>query len=303
MKPLLVALQDTAQLSGPLARALGADIAEIDLRRFPDGETYLRFDTPPDDRDLILLAGLADPDAKLPTLVFAGQTARTLGAKSVGLVAPYLPYMRQDRVFRPGEAVTSVHFAKWISSCVDWLVTIDPHLHRWKALSDIYSIPSVAAHAAPAMAEWIKNHVDRPLLIGPDAESEQWVSDIAVRAGGVDHIVLAKTRHGDREVDIALPDMEIWRHHTPVIVDDTISTASTMIAVTGQLVDQGLRPPICCAVHGIFADGAHQALLEAGTVRIVTSNTISHPSNAIDVSGILADATSSLLKQTGLSRT
>tara|TARA_R110000782_G_scaffold73479_4_gene147013 strand:- start:5565 stop:6473 length:909 start_codon:yes stop_codon:yes gene_type:complete len=302
MKPLLVPLQDTAQISGPLARALDAETADIDLRRFPDGETYLRFDTLPEGRDVILLAGLADPDAKTPALLFAAQTARSLGAASVGLIAPYLPYMRQDKMFQPGEAVTSVHFAKWLSSCVDWVVTIDPHLHRWKALSDIYSIPSVAAHAAPAMAAWIRNHVDHPLLIGPDAESEQWVSDIAARAG-VDHIVLTKTRHGDRDVNIALPDLERWRHHTPVIVDDTISTASTMIAVTRQIVDQGLRPPICCAVHGIFADGAHQALLEAGAARIVTSNTISHPSNGIDVSGILADATTGLLKQTGRSRT
>ena len=282
MKPLLVPLQDTAQISGPLARALDAETADIDLRRFPDGETYLRFDTLPEGRDVILLAGLADPDAKTPALLFAAQTARALGAASVGLVAPYLPYMRQDKGFQPGEAVTSVHFAKWLSSCVDWVVTIDPHLHRWKALSDIYSIPSVAAHA--------------------DAESEQWVSDIAARAG-VDHIVLTKTRHGDRDVDIALPDLERWRHHTAVIVDDTISTASTMIAVTRQIVDQGLRPPICCAVHGIFAGGAYQALLEAGAARIVTSNTISHPSNGIDVSGILADATTGLLKQTGRSRT
>ena len=101
MKPLLVPLQDTAQMSAPLAHALGADTAEIDLRRFPDGETYLRFDTPPDGRDVILLAGLARPDAKLPALLFAAQTARALGAKSVGLVAPYLPYMRQDKAFQP----------------------------------------------------------------------------------------------------------------------------------------------------------------------------------------------------------
>ena len=301
MKPLLVPLQDTAQLSGSLAHALDAELAEIDLRRFPDGETYLRFDTPPEGREVILLAGLSPPDAKLPALVFAAQTAHALGAISVGLVAPYLPYMRQDKMFRPGEAVTSVHFAKWVSSCVDWLVTVDPHLHRWKALSDIYEIPSVTAHAAPALAEWIKNHVDHPLLIGPDAESEQWVSEIAALAG-MDHIVLTKTRHGDRDVDISLPDLEKWRHHTPVIVDDTISTASTMIAVTRQLVERGLRPPTCCAVHGIFADGAHEALLAAGAARIVTSNTIFHPGNAIDVSGILADAASSLLKTAKSSR-
>ena len=301
MKPLLVPLQDTAQISRPLARALDAETAEIDLRRFPDGETYLRFDTPPAGRDVILLAGLAQPDAKLPALVFTAQTARALGAASVGLVAPYLPYMRQDKMFRPGEAVTSVHFAKLVSSRVDWLVTIDPHLHRWKALSDIYDIPSLAAHAAPALAKWITNQVVHPLLIGPDAESEQWVSEIAALAGAK-HIVLTKTRRGDRDVDVSLPDLEKWRHHTPVIVDDTISTASTMIMVTRQIVQQGLPPPICCAVHGIFADDAYESLLKAGAARIVTSNTISHQSNGIDVSDILAVATSSLLKKAKSSR-
>jgi ribose-phosphate pyrophosphokinase len=301
MKPLLVPLQDTEQISGPMALALDAEIAEIDLRRFPDGETYLRFDTSPEGRDVILLAGLSHPDAKLLALIFAAQTARALGATSVGLVAPYLPYMRQDIMFRPGEAVTSVHFAKLVSSGVDWLATIDPHLHRWKALSDIYDIPSLAAHAAPALAKWITNEVDCPLLIGPDAESEQWVSEIAALAG-VDHIVLAKTRRGDRDVDVSLPDLEKWRHHTPVIVDDTISTASTMIMVTRQIVQQGLPPPICCAVHGIFADGAYVSLLKAGAARIVTSNTISHQSNGIDVSGILAVAASSMLKNVRSSR-
>ena len=301
MKPLLVPLQDTAQISGPLASALDAETADIDLRRFPDGETYLRFDTLPEGRDVILLAGLCHPDAKLPTLVFAAQTARALGAASVGLVAPYLPYMRQDRVFRPGEAVTSVQFAKLVSSCVDWLVTIDPHLHRWHALSDIYDIPARAAHAAPAMAAWISREVDHPLLIGPDAESEQWVSEIAALAG-VDHIVLTKTRHGDRDVDIFLPDLEKWRNHTPVIVDDTISTAATMTAVVRQIVQQRLRGPVCCAVHGIFADNAEEALIQAGAARVVTSNTISHRSNSIDVSALLATAASDLLKAATSSR-
>lgn len=301
MKPLLVPLEDTAQISGPLARALDAETADIDLRRFPDGETYFRFDTAPEGRDVILLAGLARPDAKLPALLFAAQTARALSAASVGLIAPYLPYMRQDRGFRPGEAVTSVHFAKLLSSSLDWLVTIDPHLHRWHALSDIYTIPATAAHAAPALAAWITREVDHPLLIGPDAESEQWVTKIAALAGA-DHVVLTKMRHGDRDVDITLPDLKTWRHHTPVIVDDTISTASTMIGVTRQLVKQGLRPPICCAVHGVFADGAYQDLLKAGAARIVTGNTISHPSNGIDVSAILADATSSLRETARSSR-
>tara|TARA_R100001244_G_scaffold86868_3_gene66589 strand:+ start:1430 stop:2317 length:888 start_codon:yes stop_codon:yes gene_type:complete len=293
MNPLLVALQDTAQISGPLARALDAETAEIDLRRFPDGETYLRFDTPLEGREVILLAGLAYPDAKLPALVFAAQTARALGATSVGLVAPYLPYMRQDTMFQPGESVTSVHFAKLISSSVDWLVTMDPHLHRWHALSDIYDIPTKVSHAASAMAAWITLEVDKPLLIGPDSESKQWVSEMAALADA-DHVILSKTRRGDRDVEIALQDLRPWQDHTPVLVDDTISTASTMIAATRLVLNQGLRPPVCCAVHAVFGGDSDKALREAGAARIVTTNTIAHASNRIDISAALAEAVRSI---------
>src|SRR6185503_12811188 len=122
----------------------------------------------------IILCTLADPDAKFLPLIFAAATARELGAARVGLVAPYLAYMRQDRRFNPGEAVTSRYVAKLISGAFDWLVTVDPHLHRYGALGEIYTIPTRAIHAAPLMSDWIRRNVPDPLIVGPDSESEQW---------------------------------------------------------------------------------------------------------------------------------
>jgi phosphoribosylpyrophosphate synthetase len=75
---------------------------------------------------------------------------------------------------------------------VDGLVTIDPHLHRYASLDEIYRVPSRLLHAAPMLADWIRDHVDRPLLVGPDEESAQWVADVAGRAGAP-HAVLRKT--------------------------------------------------------------------------------------------------------------
>ena len=137
----------------------------------------------------------------------------------MGLVAPYLAYLRQDRQFRAGEAVTSRTFARLVSGYTDWLVTIDPHLHRYDTLNDIYGVPSRVVHAAPAMAAWIAAHVDRPILVGPDAESAQWVTDVAGRVGAPG-VVMRKERRGDRLVEVSAPDMEAYRHHTPVVVDD-----------------------------------------------------------------------------------
>lgn len=287
MKPVVLAFPGHEALAQDLAQRLEAESGRFTLRRFPDGESYLRIETELAARSAILVAALDRPDDKLLPLLFGARTARELGAVRVGLVAPYLAYMRQDRRFQPGEAVTSVHFARLLSTCVDWLVTVDPHLHRRSGLGEIYSIPTRVVHAAPLVSAWIRQHVAAPLLVGPDTESEQWVTAVA-DAAGAPYVVLQKLRRGDRDVEISVPDVERWRARTPVLVDDIISTARTMIETVGHLKRAGLAPPVCIGVHAVFAGEAYEALRAAGAARIVTCNTITHPSNAIDLGELLA---------------
>ena len=90
--------------------------------------------------------------------------------------------MRQDKRFHPGEAITSSAFGKLLSSSFDWLVTLDPHLHRRTSMSEVYSIPVGVCHAAPKLSAWIRAHAPNALIVGPDVESEQWVSAVAADA-------------------------------------------------------------------------------------------------------------------------
>jgi len=180
-------------------------------------------------------------------------------------------------------------------------VTVDPHLHRYASLDEIYSIPTFVAHTAALLAAWIQREVARPLLIGPDSESAQWVADVAERAGAP-HVVSSKVRHGDRTVEISIPDLAHHRDHTPVLVDDIISTGRTMMETIRQLESAGLRGSICIGVHAVFADGAYEDLVTAGAARVVTCDTIPHPTNAIDVVPVLAPAVQSSLSATAFER-
>ena len=273
-----------------------AERGAFTLRRFPDGETYVRVETPIRGRDVALVCTLDRPDDKLLPLLFLAATTRDLGAARVGLVAPYLAYMRQDRRFNEGEGVTSAYFAAFLSRSFDWLVTVDPHLHRRGALSEIYSIPTEVVHAAPAVAAWIRTSVRRPLLVGPDSESAQWVAAVAGMAAAPS-IVLEKVRRGDRDVSVAVPDMERWRDYTPVLVDDIISTARTMIETVRHLRRAGLSAPVCVGVHAVFAAGAYDELRSAGAARVVTCNTIPHLSNDIDLTAHVARAVATRLQR------
>jgi ribose-phosphate pyrophosphokinase len=286
-KPLIIALPGNRDLAAAVAAGSGAELGEIETRRFPDDETYLRLRTDPKGRSVAILCTLDRPDDKCLALLFAGRTARELGAIQVGLIAPYLAYMRQDRRFNEGEAVTSVHFADLVSSTFDWLVTVDPHLHRYSSLGEIYRIPTAALHAAPVLSDWIKANVAAPLLVGPDAESEQWVAAVARRAGAP-HLVLRKERLGDRNVRITVPDLTAWPGRNVVLIDDIVSSARTMIEAARHLSAAGIPPPVCVAVHPLFAGNAYEALRQVAAC-IISTNTVPHETNRIDIAPLLAN--------------
>lgn len=291
---LILPLPGSDDLAASIAQRLDESLGTLAWRRFPDGESYIRLHEDPQGRDVVILARLDHPDDKLASLLFAADLVRELGARRVGLVCPYLPYMRQDMRFSPGEAVTSRPFARWISAEFDWLVTVDPHLHRYARLDEIYSIDSQVVEAAPALADWIAAQVDDPVLIGPDGESEQWVSAVAALRD-LPWRVFSKKRHGDRNVSLQLPDLAGLAGHTPVLVDDIISSGTTMAEAARHLTEAGFRAPLAVGVHGLFGEHARETLASAGLARIVCTNTVDVPEASIDLAPLLAEAVNAFL--------
>jgi ribose-phosphate pyrophosphokinase len=267
---------------------MGVELGVIESRRFPDEEIYLRLASDVRGKRVDIVCTLARPDPQFLSLVFAAATARELGAESVHLIAPYLAYMRQDKSFNEGEAVSSTHFARLLSQTFDSLVTLDPHLHRRGSLAEIFAIPTRVEHAAPLLARWVEERVSDALVIGPDIESEQWVAAVA-QAASAPHVTLRKKRHGDRQVEIEIPDLSAWRDRRPVLVDDIVSSGRTMIEAARQLPEQGLKRPFCLAVHALFADASYAELMLLSE-GVVSTDTVPHPSNGISVVDIIAGA-------------
>lgn len=276
---------DEHPLAKGLVQRMDMEMGKLETRQFPDGESYLRISSYVQDRDCMILVDMSHPDSKYLPMIFLADTLRELGARSVGLVCPYLPYMRQDRRFVPGEAVSSRLFARMISAHFDWLVTVDPHLHRYASLEKIYPIPATVVQAAPELASWLKDNRNL-LLVGPDQESEQWVSEIATLSGHP-FAIATKTRYGDRDVRIELPDLSGYHRRKAVIIDDVISTGQTVEECMKALRAQKFHHISCAAIHGIFAEGSDIRLHKAGLKDIVTCNTIVHDSNSIDVGELL----------------
>lgn len=290
---ILFSLPGNMELTQLLAKQLMLGIGKAEIRSFPDRETYIRIDSEMNDKTAILICSLNDPNPKVVPLLFMARTLRDLGAKKLCLVSPYLPYMRQDKQFHAGEAITAVLFAQLISSYFDCMMTIDPHLHRIHKLSEVYSLSGLLTlHATKKISDWIVNHVSYPVLIGPDAESKQWVSEIA-DYHKLPFIIGEKQRLGDREVVTSLPKIKNTGQ-TPVLVDDVISTGVSMCTVLNQLQLQGFKKALCIGVHALFDQETEKKLLFSGAEKVISCNTIIHKSNQIDISDLLAQGIVSL---------
>ena len=284
----VVALPGSEACAGRLASAIGAELLHLEARRFPDGERYLCLRGDVRHRTVAVVAQLRDPDPQLPTLFFLADLLRDLGAERLELVAPYLPYMRQDKRFHAAEALTSASFARWVSRAFDRLVTVDPHLHRYRSLNDLYPIPTLALSSSEAVAAWIRDNVERPALVGADDESAIGIWALSQRVH-CPCVVLHKVRHGDRQVSVELPDLTGVRGHTPVIVDDIVSSGHTMAEAIRALRRAGLPAPVCIAVHAVLDRQAAQLIEHAGAARFVTCNSLEASSNGIDLTAVLAE--------------
>lgn len=277
---------------------MGAEEGIWQQHTFPDKEISIRILSDIKNKPVIIFDSLHNPNAKMIPLIFLAETAKALGASQVGLVAPYLSYMRQDIAFNAGEGVSAKHFSKLISSYFDWMITIEPHLHRIHHLSEVYTIPALSIHAGSVLSDWINHHVDSPILIGPDSESEQWVSSVSEKCH-FPYVVLNKIRTGDKSVSISIDSISGDKNHTPVLVDDIISSGRTMVEVVRQLNEKGTKLPVCLGVHGLFSDDCMSTFDKVKYKDIITCNTIEHPSNAIDVDCLLKESSEKMIKEVG----
>ncbi|HEX2010935.1 MAG TPA: ribose-phosphate diphosphokinase [Roseateles sp.] len=287
-KNLLLAFADEAALARELAAALALPLAFVTRHRFPDGELRLVLPKPLPER-VLLLRGLPQPNDKLVELLIAAPAAREWGASRLWLIAPYLAYMRQDMEFTPGEAVSQRHIARLLAGHFERVITIDPHLHRIASLDEVMPAGTgLALSAAPLLGAWIAQQVPGALLIGPDAESAQWVRE-AARAGGLEHAVGSKLRQGDHQVSLVLPDMPV-AGRAVVLLDDMASTGRTLIGAAQGLLARGAASVDVAVTHALFNGDALPALRAAGVRHVWSSNTVPHASNAVSVAPLLAAA-------------
>lgn len=290
MNAFIHALPSAISDAERLGDALGVATHAIAVHTFPDGELRVTIAAP--SPVAIVYAPLDQPNDKLLTILFAAEALRRNGARRLILVAPYLCYMRQDSAFHAGEAISQRVIGRLLAGAFDRIVTVDAHLHRTRDIRDVF--PGARADdlsAVPAIAASLRKATLDPetIVVGPDAESRAWVGPLAAELG-LAAAVADKRRHGDHSVDIAFADTAKLAGRPALLLDDIVSSGGTLIACAKALHEAGARSVDAIVTHALFPIELMPSFNAAGIRSVRSTHSVPHPTNAIPLDDILADA-------------
>jgi ribose-phosphate pyrophosphokinase len=287
---IIQSLPSSSRDAARLAARLGIPFHEIAIHRFPDGEIGVT--AAPASPVTIIYASLDRPNEKLIALILAAEALRRGGAKRLVLLAPYLCYMRQDTAFHEGEAISQKVIGALLARCFDRVITVDAHLHRTPDIGFVFpGIASDNLSAMPAIAVALRKTGLDPatIVVGPDAESEPWVSDLASRLR-LSHVVAQKLRRGDCSVEIRFPDRASIAGRPTLIVDDIVSSGGTVIACASALTTAGATTIDAVVTHALFPEQLCRDMIEAGIRSIRSTHSVPHSTNAIVLENLFIDA-------------
>ncbi|MEM3519739.1 MAG: ribose-phosphate diphosphokinase [Candidatus Hadarchaeales archaeon] len=277
------------KLSKRLSLELHTFLLTPEIKRFPDGEIYIRLPGELKGKEVVVVQSLGPPqNENLMVLLLMLDAARDLGAKKVVCVTPYFCYARQDKRFKPGEAISMKTIVKLIEEVApDELITID--IHEDSSLR-YFSIPVKNLTAMPLLGKFIGSRLrlKNPVVIGGDQGSEERAKKVAEEIGG-GHDYLVKRRITPTKVTVEPKKIDA-KGRDVIIVDDIISTGGTVIKAVKVLSRQGARNIYAACTHPVLVGKTLEKLRKAGTRKVIATDTIEREVSLVSVAPLIAQA-------------
>jgi ribose-phosphate pyrophosphokinase len=272
-----------------LAREVGSDaeIGSLTLKKFPDGERYIKIETDVQGSECIVVQSICRPqDENLWELLSILSTLRDLEAEKIVSVVPYYGYGRQDKRFNPGECLTAKVVAQHIQLHSDEFLTINLHHSH---ILDFFDIPSKELDASSLLGNYFKEKgLKKPTVVAPDEGAQRLAKAVADKLN-CEADYLEKTRLGPGEVEMKPKTLDV-KGKEVILVDDIIDSGGTMFEAMKMLKARGAEDIWIGCVHPVLTGNIVTRLYAAGARDVVATNTIPSQISRISVAPLIKDA-------------
>lgn len=295
----MIVIGPSSQLLGMrTAIKTGLSFVQTEYKKFPDGECYIRIDVEDEsivaEKEVIIIQTLgagnhADQNQRILELLMMISSIKRMGAKKIRIISPYLAYARQDKVFRPGEALIANLICKMIETAgADEFYTVDVHAEQ---VLKSFSIPAINLSPMKLLAEYVKTlDLRDPVIVSPDKGAMKRSKSFAQHFG---KNTLVEVFSKERDVitgEMIMTGTLNVKNKDVIIADDIISTGGTMASAIQISKKSGARKVYAVGTHLLLIEDAIARILHAGVDEIIGTDTIQNPFAKVSMTDLLADA-------------
>jgi ribose-phosphate pyrophosphokinase len=281
-------------LAEEVAQHLGQPLCQLTIKRFADGEIFVKIDENVRGRDVYIIQPTNPPAENLIELMLLMDAAKRASAARVTPVIPYFGYARQDRKDQPRVAISAKLMANMVSAAgADRVLGMDFHQHQMQGFFDL---PVDHLYAAPVFVNHFRQKQLRdPVVVAPDVGSAKMARGFAKRLNAT-LAIIDKRRPSANIAEVVNVVGEVADRDC-VIPDDMIDTAGTMTEAVHALKRLGANDVYCCATHALLSGPAVERLMGSPVKEVVVTNTIAIPPErqfdrlkVLSIAGLLAKA-------------
>jgi ribose-phosphate pyrophosphokinase len=273
--PLLL-LSGTANrpLAEEIADQIGMPLADLTVKRFADGEIFVRINQNARGRDAFIIQPTPPPGDNIMELLLLIDAAKRASAARVTAIVPYYGYARQDRKDQPRVAIGAKLVANLVEAAgADKVLGIDFHTHQ---IQGFFDVPVDHLYAAPVLTRYFRSlQLVDPVVVAPDVGAAKMARGFARRLGA-SFAIIDKRRPAPNVAEVMQVVGEV-DGKACIIVDDMIDTAGTLESVVQALRDRGAAEIYAAATHALLSGAAVQRLQGSPVREVVVTNTLFTP--------------------------
>jgi ribose-phosphate pyrophosphokinase len=261
-------------LADEIARHMGLPLGDATVRRFADGEIFVRINQNARGRDVFIIQPTPPPGDNIVELLLLIDAAKRASAARVSAIVPYYGYARQDRKDQPRVSMGAKLVANLMEAAgADKVMGIDFHTHQ---IQGFFDVPVDHLYAAPVLTGYFRElRLEQPVVVAPDVGAAKMARGFARRIDAT-FAIIDKRRPSQNVAEVAEVVGDVGGKPC-IIVDDMIDTAGTLVSVVDALKERGATRIFAAATHALLSGPARERLSRSAIEEVVVTNTLFIP--------------------------